>query len=80
MRDPHDYTIEVCQECGAQLSRSGNGRCPIDRAHWRIGGMVVRVVARPDRQQDRHFRPGVIPAGSAATGPLPDPGGPSQSE
>lgn len=51
--DHHDYTVEVCIECGAQLDRSGNGRCPVDRSHWSRGGMVVRVVARPPMQQDR---------------------------
>lgn len=53
-RMPHDYTIEVCIRCGAQLDRSGNGRCPVDRAHWSAGGMVVRVIARQlDDQDDR---------------------------
>lgn len=59
-RDPHDYTIEVCIECGAQLDRYGNGRCPVTESHWSRGGMVMRVVARPDVQQDvvyqRHAR------------------------
>jgi hypothetical protein len=62
-RDPHDYTIEVCIECGAQLNRGGNGRCPVAPEHWSRGGMVVRVVARPDEEQDviyqRHSR--VVP-------------------
>lgn len=54
MREPHDYTIEVCADCGAQLDRYRNGRCPVSEAHWRTGGMVVRVIARPlDEQDDR---------------------------
>lgn len=64
MRAPHDYTIEVCKECGAQLDRSGNGRCPVDRGHWKYGGMLVRVIARPASEQDRYFRVGRIPAES----------------
>ncbi len=60
-RDPYDYTLEVCAVCGAQLDRTGNGRCPVDRSHWRVGGMIVRVVPRADDEQDdsatrRHLR------------------------
>lgn len=52
MRDPLDYTIEVCIECGAQLSRNTlAGRCP-NRDHWERGGMVVRVMPRPLAEQD----------------------------
>lgn len=51
---PHDYTIEVCIRCGAQLSRNTTaGRCP-NRAHWGDGGMVVRVAPRPLEQQTWH--------------------------
>jgi hypothetical protein len=60
-RDAHDFTIECCAVCGAQLDRSGNGRCPVSRDHWSVGGMVVRVVPRPDDEQDRYYRRGVIP-------------------
>lgn len=51
-RAPHDYTIEVCVRCGAQLDRSGNGRCPVDRRHWEGGGIILRLVARPVDEQD----------------------------
>lgn len=61
-RDPYDYTLEVCRVCGAQLDRVRNGRCPVDRAHWSAGGMVTRVLARPDSEQDRHYKPSVVPA------------------
>lgn len=61
-RDPHDYTLEVCKACGAQLDRYRSGRCPVSEAHHRYGGMVVRVVARPDVEQDHiSFRRGVVP-------------------
>lgn len=67
MRDPYDFTIEVCQVCGAQLNRSGNGRCPVAPEHWSAGGMVVRVLARPDADQDRLYRPGRIPLRAVAS-------------
>lgn len=55
-RAPHDYTIECCMECGAQLDRSGNGRCPVSRAHWSRGGFVVRVQPRPVTEQEDEAR------------------------
>lgn len=60
-RGPYDYTLEVCVACGAQLGRSGNGRCPLDREHWSRGGIIVRMIPRPDDEQDdeatrRHLR------------------------
>lgn len=53
MRDHWDYTIEVCIECGCQLSRNTGptGRC-VNRDHWSSGGMVVRVTPRPLTEQD----------------------------
>jgi hypothetical protein len=52
MRDPLDYTIEVCIRCGCQLSRSTiAGRC-VNRDHWSDGGVVVRVQPRPVAEQD----------------------------
>jgi hypothetical protein len=66
MREPHDFTIECCCVCGAQLDRSGNGRCPVSRDHWKSGGMVVRVLARPAAEQGKHFRRGVIPLAAIA--------------
>jgi hypothetical protein len=60
LRDPHDYTIEVCIRCGCQLSRgTPAGRC-INRDHWGDGGMVVRVEPREADVQDlvtrRYYR------------------------
>lgn len=55
-RDPLDWYIEVCAVCGCQLgpgigSRTRTGRCVVEE-HRSVGGTVVRVVARPDEEQD----------------------------
>src|SRR3954469_10036114 len=59
-RDPLDWYIEVCAVCGCQLgpgigSRTNTGRC-VTPEHRSVGGTVVRVVARPDGEQDRVIR------------------------
>lgn len=64
--DAHDYTIEVCQDCGAQLDRYGNGRCPVDQSHWSSGGMIVHVLARPDSEQDKWYKSSRVPDGVKA--------------
>lgn len=64
-RDPGDYLVEVCAECGIQLgssasmlgSPSPSGRCykvdPDGTRHASRGGMIVRaVLAHPLDQDD----------------------------
>jgi hypothetical protein len=66
-REPHDYTIEVCRDCGRQLDREHgakpSGRCP-DPGHAQHAPMTVRVIARPDTEQNSFFRRGRIPSAS----------------
>lgn len=79
-REPRDWYIEACAVCGCQLgpgigSRTPTGRC-IDDAHHSVGGVIVRVLARPAAEQesvtrryiDRH--PGAFPgAAQEESGP-----------
>lgn len=49
--DDFCLTVEVCGKCGAQLSRYGNGRCPVSRDHWNTGGLMVKVMPMPAGEQ-----------------------------